>query len=114
MERKQLVVYEDDVKRAMNCCEDSPFWDVLSIIFGSQMIEELECKCGDRFEINGVWYLLAQFDSNKVALISLETGNRWTEPCSVKDSCHISRDEFYSISGGRDLCIVKRVPKEEL
>lgn len=45
-------------------------------------------------------YLVAQVDSNRVALICLANGNRWEEPVEVEDAQNISASEFHEMADG--------------
>lgn len=49
---------------------------------------------------NGLAYLLAQVDGQRVALICLVSGNRWTDPIEVFDVDSISEGEFKELSEG--------------
>jgi hypothetical protein len=46
---------------------------------------------------SGEVYLLAQVDAGKVALISLDTGNRWRDPVRVKNAHAITEAEMANI-----------------
>jgi hypothetical protein len=55
-------------------------------------------KRGDFFqEKDGTVYMLAQVDLNTLCLISLEDGNRWTEPVKVKNHREITNEEMRRI-----------------
>ena len=60
-------------------------------------------KIGDRFH-NEDWgeCLLCRVQTNKVCLIGLEDGNRWTDPVKVDDTYRITEEEFSRISGGEE------------
>jgi hypothetical protein len=53
---------------------------------------------GQQFKVDGRPYLLAQVDKKKVALISLGTGNRWSESITVEDLEAITYCEMEQIS----------------
>ena len=61
-------------------------------------------KAGDRFFctdiINGE-YILSVVETNKVALINLENGNRWNESVLVLDTRYIAKFEFQKICGNK-------------
>ena len=58
-------------------------------------------KIGQKFRYSGIFaenYLLAQVAPKQVALIGLESGNRWTEAITVHKVDAITADEFYAIA----------------
>jgi|SRR5690606_2039480 len=57
-------------------------------------------KIGNRYQYEGEDYILACVDNKKIALISLEDGNRWTNPISVNLVDNISEDEWDRITEG--------------
>jgi hypothetical protein len=63
--------------------------------------KEVTYQIGDRFasDVYGP-QILAQFEVNKVSLISLLDGNRFTDPVAVKAFSSITQQEFDMISGG--------------
>lgn len=65
----------------------------------NQWTERTALKTGSRFRLDGVSYILAQTEAKKVALISLEDGNRWSNPCGVNNISSISSDEWNGIRG---------------
>lgn len=75
-------------------------------------------KVGDRFkEIGGTEYILAQVNYNKVALICLVTGNRFTTPVRVVNSDAISavtEEEWNEITDNKsDKFTPKLEPKKQ-
>lgn len=59
---------------------------------------------GQRFHYNGNYpedYILAQIGTLKVALIGLESGNRWCEGITVKTCDDITKQEFEEITWGQ-------------
>lgn len=44
-------------------------------------------------------YILSQVQEGIVALIGLESGNRWDDPVKVQTVMKITHEEFYEISG---------------
>lgn len=56
-------------------------------------------KKGDRFrEVGGTEYILAQVEPCKMALISLDDGNRFNEPVKIEDSYVVSEKEWNEIT----------------
>lgn len=74
-------------------------------------------KVGDRFkEIGGTEYILAQVNYNKVALICLVTGNRFTNPVRVENPDAISEEEWNEITDNKSdefISIPKLEPKKQ-
>jgi hypothetical protein len=58
-------------------------------------------KRGQRFKVDGRTYLLAQIDGNKVNLINIETGNRWTDSLKVSDPLLIDHEELRELIGDK-------------
>lgn len=60
-----------------------------------QKKEEVVYKIGQYFLVEDFLCVLARVDTNLIALIGVDNGNRWTAPV---ESCgkNISQDEFYS------------------
>jgi hypothetical protein len=58
-------------------------------------------KRGQRFKVDGKTYLLAQIDGNKVILINIETGNRWTDSLKVSDPLLIDHEELRELIGDK-------------
>jgi len=62
--------------------------------------EERTYIFGQRFLLdNETEYILAQVDFDKVVLISLKDGNRYTDVLDVEDSLMITEEEFKIICG---------------
>lgn len=55
-------------------------------------------KIGDVFEVDGTNYLLSLLSRDRIALISLSDGNRWTNPVAIidKPGWTITEEEFLS------------------
>ena len=64
-------------------------------------------------EENGEIYILAQVGVNRVALIGLRHGNRFTDPKDVEDSTNISGSEWYEITAGNVFSGIDFVWEEE-
>ena len=45
-------------------------------------------------------YMLAQVERNKMVLIRLIDGNRWTAPCTVEDWNKVSLEEWKALTFG--------------
>lgn len=58
-------------------------------------------KRGSRFKIYSEEYILAGLDYRLASLISLKTGNRWTNPVTVQNSQIVTAKEFEKICGGQ-------------
>lgn len=61
-------------------------------------------KIGDRVTgdvVDGLEYMIAATAQNRVALIGLSTGNRWSDPVSVSSISDISREELAEMLGSR-------------
>ena len=63
--------------------------------------KEVTYQIGDRFDrdVSGP-HLLAQVATKEVVLISLQYGNRFTDPVEVENLFYITQQEFDRISGG--------------
>lgn len=83
-------------------------------------------KIGQVFELwergvnTGEHYMLVRIDTNrqkrydKVALVSLETGNRWCEPCNVVSAYDI-REDIFTVFESSDINAYKfvEVPRQK-
>lgn len=59
---------------------------------------------GDRFSrlggvYNGEKYILAECRADEVVLISLKTGDRWTDPVKVKNSIKMTELDYIEFTG---------------
>lgn len=64
--------------------------------------KEYKYRVGDRFLRSGsIEYMLTQVENDKVTLVGLETGNRWTNPIKVKlsDDRRITEEDLKRLSG---------------
>jgi hypothetical protein len=60
-------------------------------------------QIGDRFKVIGWYekYMLAQVGPGEVALIGLQSGNRFTDPITVSKNCYkINREEIGRLTNG--------------
>ncbi len=64
-------------------------------------MKKVYANFGQRFKIGNEEYVLAQTDYNEVNLISLQDGNRWTNPVDMAGGyCHdFTRAEILKIIG---------------
>lgn len=60
---------------------------------------KLRYEIGDLFHYRGKTYILAQVEHEHVALIDLETGNRWRHPAHVNHVHYILPDDLPAIFG---------------
>jgi len=65
---------------------------------------------GDKFKVEGQEqeYVLAQVDKGKVALIGLETWDRYSSPLKVNKVHRITQNELFGIAGDDDLKLRKK------
>ena len=76
------------------------------------MKEEFTAARGDRFEICGMDYLLAMYDTKGFVLINTRDGNRWHDPVEVKQTIGnngltISEEDFRKVLGPQSFEIEK-------
>lgn len=97
--QKQLV---NDIERLEQCLKDTTKWLIQAKekLLATQAKLKCTYKAGDRFTkaesgyTHGMPYILASLGKSEVNLISLQDGNRWTDPMTVLLSHEIPKEEF--------------------
>ena len=69
--------------------------------------QEVTYKVGQKFMINQNHYILCQVDTFLVCLISLNNGNRYVNPLSIKNTDHISKSEMKRIAGNDSFKLIE-------
>ena len=59
-------------------------------------------KMGDRFEMGGNEYILAQTDPHMMQMICLEDGNRWDNAVYVKDLYNVTDEEVRDMTASSE------------
>jgi hypothetical protein len=58
-------------------------------------------ETGQYYKIDGYIYIIAQIDNHqKIALINIQTGRRWSDGIEVENPCDISHKEWINLIGG--------------
>ena len=67
----------------------------------------VKCGRGTLFKNGSTTYVLAQVNSNEVALIALDRfANRFIDPVQVKDSTHLSEEEWNRVTDGAEMQLI--------
>ena len=59
-----------------------------------------------KYSANNEKYILASVGCHEVSLIGLETGIRWVEPVTCKDTNNITESEWVKIQGNENYFVV--------
>ena len=74
-----------------------------NVIFKDDDTNKAKVGAGAIFKRGGEYYLLAQVDGSKLALISLDQyANRWVDPVEVGDQTFVTKQEFHDICEGQE------------